>query len=325
MPANQVRRMVGDVKGQAPALDEFVRAKLPRAPRGAIFVGSGDSYAAALAGFYVSGGDCLALDPYSLASAPGVAAGKEVFFISVSGRTSSNIAAARKVRGLAAKTTALTADDRSELAAATERVVKLPMKAMPRAPGLLSFSLSLAAVLKISEGSFACDFRRALREAVVDSREVSFARGTTFFLGNSAAYAVSLYSAAKVYELIGARAHAELLGEFSHLSLFSLRKSDSVNIFSSYDASGVGGRLRQALAERGYESRLIRSRGRSEAETLFHSVFAAQMAVLRNAEEAGLSRPAFLTARDRLMVSDAMIYSWGSSRRGARKRLQTPP
>ena len=300
--------LADEVSSQPRALEEFARSKLPKAPRESVFVGAGDSYAAALAAFYMSKADCLAVDPYSLVAFPGIAAGREVFFISVSGRTSSNIAAVMKVHRIAKTTTSLTSDGRSKLAASTDRTVKLPMKVVPRTPGLLSFSLSLLAALKISKGDVSCDFGRAFRRAEVDCRQMSFARGTTYFLGNAAAYAVSLYSAAKVYELLGTKAHAEMLEEFSHMELFSLRKSDSVNVFSCFDPSQTGARLRRALEEHGYKSRLIPNRGSSEVERLFHSVFVAQLAVLRRAEAIGLSKPRFLDAKDRLEVSDARIY-----------------
>jgi fructoselysine-6-P-deglycase FrlB-like protein len=297
-----------EVSGQAEVLRSFAKSELPRAGKGSVFVGAGDSYAAAVAGFYLSKANCLAVDPYALISCPEIAKGRDVFFISVSGKTSSNVEAARKVRRLARLTTAVTADGGSRLAASTERTVKLPMVAVPRSPGFLSFSLSLLAVLRIATGEVSCDFESAFRSAEEDSRNVSFARGTTYFLGNSAAYGVSLYSAAKAYELLGARSHAELLEEFSHLELFSLGRSDSVNIFSSFDPLKMGERLRMALSDRGYVSRLIPPRGSSDAERLFHSVFVAQLAVIRRAEELGIARPNFLSARDRLEISDRMIY-----------------
>jgi fructoselysine-6-P-deglycase FrlB-like protein len=299
---------VDEVRRQPEVLEEFARSKLTMASKGSIFVGAGDSYAAGLCGFYLSGGRCLALDPYSLAAAPAIAAGREVFFISASGRTSSNIAAAKRVKGVARVTTAITADYRSKLAAVADRTVRLPMTVVPRSPGLLSFSLSLLAVLKASKKNVSCDFQRAFQMAQSDCRQVSFGRGTTYFLGNSAAYAVCMYAAAKVYELFGAKAHAELLEEFSHMELFSLLKPDAVNVFSFFDTSGIGSKLRSALARHGFESNVIPSRGSTVAERVFHSVFVTQFAVLREAERRRLSEPRFLKTKDKLDISDAMIY-----------------
>ena len=135
-----------------------------------------------------------------------------------------------------------------------------------------------------------------------------FGRGTTYFLGNSAAHAVAVYSAAKVYEFLGTKSHAELLEEFGHMELFSLKKSDSVNILTFLDPSGVAARLNGALLAQGYASRLVSSRGSSLLERLFHSVFVAQLAVLREAQDRNLPAPMFTRKRKQLNISDSMIY-----------------
>ncbi len=309
MALGAMAALAAEVEGQPEALSRFAGTRLRKAAPGAVFVGGGDSYAAALAGFYASGGRCLALDPYSLAESPGIAAGLDVYFISVSGRTASNVLAARRVRGIARGTTAITAVGGSKLASSADRVVRLPMTYEPRTPGMLSFALSLLAVLKISSGEGACDFGRAMHNARKDSgRLMASGKGITYFLGNSLAYPAALYAAAKAYEVLGARAHAELLEEFSHLELFSLRKSDAVNILSSFDQLGMSSRLSRALRKEGYESRVVAGRGETNAERLFHAVFASQLWVLARARERNLDRPAFLSGSGRLRVSDAMIY-----------------
>lgn len=137
--------------------------------------------------------------------------------------------AAERVRNIAKRTTALTADDTSPLATSTERTVKLPLTVLPRSPGLLSFSLSLLATLMIATGeASSIDPGRVFKAAVNDSEKIHFERETTYFLGNCAGYAAAIYSAAKVYEVLGSKSDAEMLEEFSHMELFSLSKTDSV-------------------------------------------------------------------------------------------------
>ncbi len=308
MARGELRRIRREVEGQPEALKHFSRSKMPKASEGSIFVGAGDSYAAALAGFYASKGGCIGIDPYTVATVPEITKGRDVFFISVSGRTLSNLLAARRVRRLAKKTTALTAVPESELAALTDQIVALPMTYVPKTPGMLSFSLSLLAVLKMTMVDISCDFERAFESAQSDRKNISFGRGTTYFLGNSMAYPVALYTAAKTYEFLGTKAHAELLEEFSHLELFSLKKSDSVNLFGCFDPAGISKKLARALTARGYVSRQIAARGKSDSERIFHSVFASQLAVLDRAEDAGLTEPKFLSTGDKLDISDAMIY-----------------
>ncbi len=307
MGESWTQTLMDEVKRQPEALQKFSRSGLPKASPGSIFVGAGDSYAAAMAGFYASGGRCVALDPYSLASAPELAEGVDVFIISVSGRTSANLKAATKVRSLARGTTAITAVGGSPLGERVDEVVVLPMRYVARSPGVLSFSLSLLAVLKIA-GEFAeCDFRSSFAAALKD-RKAAWGKGTTYFLGNLLGHPAALYAAAKTYEILGARAQPELLEEFSHLELFSMTKSDAVNVFSSFDPSGTSARLGRVLKRQGYEVNVLPSRGETDAEMLFHAVFVSQLSVVARAKELGLSRPRFLASGGKLDASDRMIY-----------------
>jgi len=303
-----MRAFAGEVERQPGVLLKFSKSNFPKAKKGSIFVGAGDSYSAAMAGFYASNGSCIAIDPYHLASNPEIARGRDVFLISVSGRTASNLSAARKIRPLARRTIAITSDAGSRLAGRVDEVVRLPMRYLPRTPGLLSYSLSLLAVLGIAGSKEECDFEDSFRAARNDEGNIRWGGGTTYFLGNSLAYPVTMYAAAKTYEFLGARAHPQLVEEFSHLELFSLGPSDAVNVFSAFDPLGASGRLAKALASKGYESHLVPCAGKSETERLFHAVFASQLAVLRRAGELKLSGPSFLTAAGRLTVSDSMIY-----------------
>ncbi|MDG6983136.1 MAG: hypothetical protein JRN28_01060 [Nitrososphaerota archaeon] len=303
-----LQRLESEVAGQPGALASYAKARLPSAPAGSIFAGAGDSYAAALLGFYASRGRCIALDPYTLASEPEAARGVEVFFISVSGRTSSNALALSRVKRVAKKTTLLTADDGSPLARGADEIVRLPMSYAPRSPGILSFSLSALAVLKVVGAAAPCDFPATLERAKADSKSPSLATGTTYFLGNSLAHAAALYAAAKVYEILGRRAQAEALEEFSHMELFSLGRSDAVNIFSAFDPDRMSGKLKRALAAEGFASAAVPARGMSATEHFFHCVFVSQLWCLAEARRAGIAAPRFLTEARRLRVSDRMIY-----------------
>lgn len=303
-----IRALLDEV-GEQPRVLQVFSAGPPRARNGSIFVGAGDSYAAALAGFFASRGSCLAMDPYAIASCPEFADDADVYFVSVSGRTASNLLAAKKVRDHARRTVALTAVTGSPLAGLTDRVVELPISYRPRAPGILSFSLSLLAVMRLVGVDNRCDFAAALREARKDRVRLSAARGgTTYYLGNSLGYPAALYAAAKTYEILGAKAHAELLEEFGHLELFSLRGSDVVNGFACFDPSGLSGRLGGALRRGGYDCGVVRGWGRSPLEKIFHAVFAVQLSILLTAEERGIAAPKFLSAGAALEASDVMIY-----------------
>lgn len=307
MPVTFLRRLADEVRTQPELLSSFATSGIARVRKGTILVGAGDSYAAALAGFYISKGRCIALDPYTLGAFPEMAKGRDVVFISASGRTSSNVAAAGRVRGVARRTWGITADVRSELAMTVDETIRLPMSYVPKSPGLLSFTLSLLAVLKMATGKGSCDFRAAFNEARNDYRLVAFGKGTTYFLGNSAAYAMAVYAAGKTYELLGAKCHPELLEEFSHMQVFSLRRGDAVNIFGCFDPTGMGGKLCKLLTARGHQAKLIPASGGGRLGDLFRSVFGIQLATLREASARGLKEPRFLSSRS-LRISDQMIY-----------------
>lgn len=301
-------RLYQEVLAEPASLTDFARLKLRKAPPSSIFVGAGDSYAAALAGFYASGGNHIALDPYTLASSPALAKGAEVYFISASGRTASSVAAAGRVRGVAKRTTSVTAVVQSKLAQATDSVIRLPMSYEPRTPGLLSFGLSLLAVIKLAGRSVGCDFYRVLRASESESHSISFARETTYFLGNSLAHPVAVYAAAKTREILGSKAHAEMLEEFGHMELLSLAKRDSVNALASFDPKNLAERLARILREQGYDSHVVGVRGKTAVESLFGVVFALQLAVVKEAKRRGLKRASFLDIGGRLGASDALIY-----------------
>ena len=303
-----MRAISAEVNGEPRALAKFAASRLPKASQGSIFTGAGDSYASALAGFYASEGRCIALDPYSLGSNPEIARGRDVFFISVSGKTASNVAAARKVARTARRTTALTADATSPLVKLTDRAVILPMRYVPKTPGMLSFCLSLLAVVRMAGSGALSDFQSVFKSAVRDRSMIASGTGTTYFLGNGLVYPAALYAAAKEYEFFGTKAHAELVEEFSHLELFSLGEKDVVNIFTASDPDGVGPKLAQSLGWAGYQARVVPCRGGTEVERLFHAVFVAQLAVLDRAGRAGIHAPRFLASGTRLKVSDSMIY-----------------
>ena len=250
-----------------------------------------------------------ALDPYELASSPVLALGKNVYFVSVSGRTASNIAAAKAVAGFAKETIAVTANPRGGLSDVTDGAIFIPYKFLPRLPGTLSFSLSLLALLKLTEDSFACDFARMYSRAERDAGRIIFSEnGTTHFLGNGAAFPTCLYAALKVYEIMGSAAQCSLLEEFNHSAVFALDKGDAVNIICAFDPLGLGRKLSVSLRSHQFRAFTIPVFGSNSQEQVFYSIFLSQLAVLRKAKSKGLSRAYFIRAPEKLSISDSLIY-----------------
>ena len=290
-------------------LSKGLRSVSATVPSGSILVGAGDSYSAALCASHLSRLDSAVLDPYELAASPRLASSRTVLLTSVSGRTRSNIAAARAVRGIAKERIGVTSDGDSPLAKEVDRIILLPFDYRPRSPGMTSFVLSLAFLSRLLAVRLGFDFGRACSASKRISRRLALSgKGSTFFLGNRAFYAVSMYAAAKLYEFFGASARCQRLEEFSHMELFSLRRNDAVNIFGGSDPLKVGRSLARALRAEGYVTGLVPAASRSEAEDVFRAVFATQFAVLSWVRETRTKRPYLLDAKKKLAVSESMIY-----------------
>lgn len=299
-----------EIERQSSELETLLSSlKLRKAKEGSIFVGAGDSYAAALCASYLSCLSIQAVDPYVLHESPEMARGKDVYFISVSGRTRANIATARTISRICKSSVAITANQESPLASEVDRVIVMPYTGTPKLPGTLSFSFSLLIALLLALPSVDCDFKTIFSKSRAAARKFKISDlGVTYVLGNGAAYGVSLYATAKLNELLGGRSHPALLEEFSHMELFSLSRSDTVNVFPQFDSKRLASRLCKSLRRDGYSGVLLQTWGRNDVERIFHSVFLVQLGVLEAAMKRGLTRPHFLDAEKLLRTSDAMIY-----------------
>jgi len=301
---------VGDQLARQPAiLGSFLNEPLPEAPAGSLFVGAGDSYVASSIASYLSLMKCQALDPYELISDTDVAMNRVSYFVTVSGNTTSSISAAKAVRAVAKGRVAITANARGKIADAVDEVIFIPCEYVPKLPGTLSFSLSLLALLKSASGRFKCDFLAVYSRAKHDAKKLQLSdEGTTYFLGNNAAFPIGQFSALKMYEFLGAKAQAERLEEFNHAPVFSLHKADAVNIFCAFDPLHIGQKLMTSLRRIGFNATAILPFGSNRFEQVFYLIFLAQLAVLQRAKSVGRLLPYFVGAKDKLAVSDSMIY-----------------
>jgi fructoselysine-6-P-deglycase FrlB-like protein len=298
-----------EIQRQPGILEAFAKVKSTRAPPGSLFVGAGDSYAASYTANYLASMKYTHLNPYELLSAPGLARGRNVYFVSMSGRTASNLAATRAIRHLARSTTAVTANPEGRLSEVTDRTVLLPYQVVPRLPGMLSFSLSLLALLKLAGVPLVCDFEKVNLQARQDSKKLLFSKsGVTHFLGNGPAFPVCQYAALKSYEIFGRDARASLLEEFCHAGVFSLDGTNVVNAFQAFDPVRLVARLSVALGENGYEAVSVPAFGSNPIEQTLHAIFLSQFALINRAKSDGRSRPYLAGARRKLAISDSTIY-----------------
>lgn len=306
--ASTIVELEREVEGQPDILSDALSSPSPAMIReGSLLIGAGDSYAAAVCASQLSSLRFLACDPLAalkvLEAEP-----RDLCIISVSGRTRTNLEAARMGRTKGRRIVAVTASRASPLGRLADIILELPFKPAARSPGMLSFSLTLLTVLRATLPPFRCDFHRAFAQgtALAGSFRLS-PRGTTFLLGDWALYGVSLYGAAKVEELLAMKAQAVYLEQFGHGEVLSLSRRDTVNILSGLGSAKAPRRLLRELSLRRYSASDLRPAGTDDIERLFASVFAVQLGVLRAARRLGVKEARFLDA-DGLAISDAMIY-----------------
>src|SRR5256712_5495898 len=145
----EIRNQVEDLPAFARELGKYDRFR-NLDPWSMIFTGSGDSLASSLFAHYLSQMQAFAADPLELQLYPQVARNKTVFITSVSGKTRTNIQLARKVKEVAKKSVAITANSKSPLAKECDDLIQIRYRSLGiLTSGTASFSASLLAVASL--------------------------------------------------------------------------------------------------------------------------------------------------------------------------------
>lgn len=282
-----------------------------RAGTNCIFIGAGDSFAAAKAAEYLSGFRARALDPYDLLLNPGIAEGRHLFVISVSGRTRTNIEATEAARGIAKRMTAITSDAQSVLARTCDDLIKLDFgKTGELTPGTVSFTTTLLACCsRVRELTAIPDLRRVFDSCVSWSDTVELpAQGTVFIVGTGLSYCMAMYGAAKIYEVLGWKSQYQATEQFSHMELFSLDEGDAVLLIPDSRKDRKMAELESLLARGGWN---VVKTGLIDGDEVVHSIHTAmqlQVLVWRTALRLGLEECSFKRKEKHLRISDTMIY-----------------
>ncbi len=281
-------------------------------PAEALFVGAGDSLACARYIERLMNFKPRSMDPYDLFKAPEISRGKVVHFISVSGRTKSNIEAASSVKGVARDTVAITANPESPLAKICSRILELKFsKASGLTPGTNSFTASLLACYRLFHklpdvfnlGAFS-------RHAKDWGESHSENAETVHFLSSGELFPIAMYGAAKVFEFVGGKADYQLTEEFSHLNLFSMNEKDLVVILNDGTKDSTEVKLSEELNRGGFCAQLLSlDEGTStQLEMAISGAIHMQYFALNMALRKGVNQPAFLENQKLLQLSNRMIY-----------------
>src|SRR5947209_19322590 len=259
-----IEAMEEEISNQAQDLPGFasqLRQKhLPKLERSSlVFVGSGDSYATAVFAQELSRRESVASDPYELLTNISRIRGKNLVIISVSGRTKTNTELARKAKRIARETIAVTANPESPLAKECDQTLQLKYRTTGiLTSGTVSFTTSLlACALLLGSLPRTVQIKTALTDAGRWATNLGQAsEGSFLFIGSGVNYALSLYGAAKINEVLGAKAEAVYPEQLGHAKLFAIdKKRDFVVSISS--GRDMAEETHQLLTRGGFQSSVL--------------------------------------------------------------------
>ncbi|MDH3192085.1 MAG: SIS domain-containing protein [Nitrosopumilus sp.] len=226
-----------DIQLQSSFLKQFQKQKplSENQQKNLIFTGSGDSLASAMLAESFSDFKAKSFDPLDLLKNKHLSKNKTVYFISISGKTISNI----KVAKMAKKSIAITSNLNSNLAKTCTGTIllKSPNSDVFTA-GSISFLESALTCISLVKNISIPDDSKIYKQAFADAKKSKLSK-RIFVLGNLTTYPLAMYCAAKFYEILGYSAYFERIEQFSHMELFSIKKGDTVIIFEEKNSHNI--------------------------------------------------------------------------------------
>jgi fructoselysine-6-P-deglycase FrlB-like protein len=275
-----------------------------------VFAGSGDSYATAVFAQELSNGEAMASDPYELLTNIRRVRGRSLIIVSISGRTRTNIALARKAKGIATKRIAITANGESPLAGECDETLQLEYRnAGILTSGTISFTTSLlACAFLLRSLPRTTRGKNALVDAILLARSMKpVAKGSFFFTGSGVNYALSLYGAAKINEVLGSKAEAVYPEQLGHAKLFTIdKKRDAIVCISSGRDKAMETHV--LLQKSGFRSSILAFPDSDVVNRSLRITMCLQRLALSLARRKRMEECAFLSDKSRLNLSNRMIY-----------------
>lgn len=308
--------MEEEIADQIEDLPRFVsqleKQRFPHvAPSELVFTGSGDSYAAALFAQELSDGVALASDPYELSLKPHRARGKHVVLISVSGRTKANIQLAQRLKRVARKKVAITANPSSPLARVCDEKIVLQYSTAGRlTSGTVSFTTSLLACAGIlRESPRGIRLRAGMAKAARWAKGLRVPVGGAFyFVGSGVNRALAEYGACKIHEVLGAKAYAQFPEQLGHSQLFSIDPKHDMVICIPNGTNDKTWSVSRALSLHGFHVHSVTGQARNSVARSLEVSFHLQHLALSFARRRGMKECAFLADKSRLHLSNRLIY-----------------
>ena len=300
---NTVTAFERDISLQVSLLKSFRGQRLiPRdIQKNTIFAGSGDSLVSSMLAESFSDGLVRARDPMDLYCNKTLLKSKDLYLVSISGNTITNIRVAKAAK----HSTAVTANPDGRLVNATDRKIILnDYSCHTLTAGSVSFlesaltCMSLVKDIKIPRNS------RLFSKAKNDSQKPRVSK-RIYILGNQFTFPLAMYCAAKFYEVMGYGAHYCKIEQFSHMELFSAKKGDTVILFEKRNSHNS--LLVRNLRKAGLD--VIHPPIPADRVSQFlYCAFFSQFLVLNEAKRRRRKDCYFVTAKKLREVSNQMIY-----------------
>jgi glutamine---fructose-6-phosphate transaminase (isomerizing) len=311
---NSIDTMIFEIESQRRILPSLCLPK-PRNPECCIFIGSGDSYVSCLLSSYLSGLRSPSFTPAEIITFPSIARGYEVFFVSISGKTTANIHAANVMNSHNIKTTAVTADCNSPLAKTCKNLIwiDIPLSTHPTS-GTLTFSASaLTCMGLVTDGiktSLIPSIFSKCKKMLRDNTDYLFNNCLYVFLANDFLYPCAVYGKLKINEIFGYPSSAYCIDEFFHAPIFSLRVHDCIVLLEDGKNKQHGSekKIYKMLSKARIKVLPIRTIRRTLFEKIMSSIFTQQMIFATQARKLGLHDCVFIKNKKFLSLSSGVIY-----------------
>ncbi|MGH9977235.1 MAG: SIS domain-containing protein [Nitrososphaeraceae archaeon] len=294
-----------------------LRLPKPMSSRGGLVVGSGDSYTCALLMEYLSDHRMLAYHPSVILNCPRVLSDHEIFFISASGRTRSNIEAAKLARKIGVKTTAVTARSNSPLEEVCNETFNLDYLHNPQSSNtsILEYTAAVTfcmALIGIDINlNILGQIMKCAREQV-DQYDIDLPTRfkSILFLGDGISFPLANYGALKMNELFGFRSFGYLLDDYYHAPIFSLKKLDCVFVLDHGKVkNSMAANFHKKLKETSALAYYFQPRSEiSHFENILFLIFVIQIIGLTIAKKLKIDKPYYMSKKRLLKLSSGQIY-----------------
>ena len=267
-----------------------------------IFCGSGDSLAAALLAESFSNFRIRAADPLDLLKNRSIIKKNQVYIISISGNTVSNINVAK----IAQSATAITLNKNSKLVKICSKYIALnyPNSGVFTS-GSIGFITSALTCISLVSKFRLRNVSKLFKKALTNSKKIKLGK-KVFILGNLHTFPIAMYAAAKFYEVLGIDAHYERIEQFLHMGLFSAKQGDTVIIFE--EKNSHNSRITKNLKKLGLNVFQPNGIPKDKISQIIFFTFFSQLTPLFFAKKNHQKECYFVSAKKLRAASSNMIY-----------------